>query len=1506
MTFGKWSLILFSLVLIGVFITQYIIPILALGSPTLVNNVNVTLNSPANNGYSTSANTNFTFNVSWSTSNPNFNLTNCTLWGNFNGTFKANATNATTIVNNVINGINTSVADGAYLWNVYCYNATSHGNYSTSNYTVTVDLTNPVLRNPYPSNNSYINNANVVFNVSFTEQNINYTVNATLYYRKSSQTDWQTQTLQCWNSAPSFACNYSAINLGTAPIWLLDTNVLQFFYNTTDSAGRTGQNGTASAPLLLTLDTTQPTSVTGLAHSDDAPTGYDNDTTLVFNWTAATDANGILNYKIYVSENSGAYVYNGTNNTPLGYSFTGVNGNTYRVNVTANDTAYNENTTGTVSSTTITIDTTSPTTILTVSPTLANNSYTSNNFVYVNVTFTETNPDTCLLQFNNGTASNYTMTRPGSGTNCYINMTSQLDGAWNYSVFVNDSANNWGRNGTYYVTVDTVNPIINETVPVNGGYFNNPSSMTFQVKLTEQNRNNSINVTVYWKLQGAGSYTSNTLNCYGSAPTWVCNITGISTGLTNGQVLQFLFNTTDSAGRTAANGIGASPLNATADTGAPTYTNNNANTTVAGKYDTVLIYAYWTDADTLNTAVLETNETGAAANKTTGCPNYPCTLSGSTSWSNFTWSNSSVAVGTVIAWKIYANDSVGNQNVTSQGTFSTDNTKPTYTNNGTSVSSGSTIGKGTSILLYAQWTDNVRLHGWVVEYNASGTSLANTTFNTTFGTGNWTNYTITTSASAGTTIHARIYVNDTSGNENYTAPTWTWTIDSTAPTYTNNSTNVTSGETIVKGTPIYVSALWADVIQLNKGWMEENITGTTNTSILSDNWTNYTFSTSGLIAGRVYVVRLFANDTSGNENYTAPTWTWTIDGTAPTYANKSDSVSGEAIYSPRKSYILNISWTDNLGNGNVSTVLFNFSSLSTNQTATSLGSSNYSVTLTDLGFGNYTYRWYANDTSGNWNSTIVYTLNITQNTTNPINFYFVNSTPTTVTNGNMTISAGNIVTVNGTSIYPNAGTVTLYSNITTGSTALAQITNPNTTLSSLVGGVYVFIANTTGTVNYTSNSTGPGTFYLTVTSDTTGPTVLLYDSTSGTYSFDNSSSKKSTATVNLKVYVSDGGMTTNEPCFVKIGSVTPINFANYSGSSTAGWCNGTFTVSSATEGMNLMNITVNDTADNPGSNATYYLTVDNTPPVVTLTATPTSGTYNKLSGNRYWVNGTVYDLISMGSSNVTTNNSAFTAYSFNGTNNTAFSIANSTAVSDGYFAITFYYNDSATNTGSASIAFYIDNTPPSSVIGLKNSSTGTYQPSSTQVIEVLVTDVLKTNDTITLYYMTNINQTWLTKTMTGTPGTSTTYSTTIDTSKLSNDMYVIYYITGSDNATNSITNGGSASSPLANITIDQYCGNNGTALTYCKHSGAITWFELWLPQGSIMNTWSSLSGNRTAPKVLESISGTYSYLYYYNTTSWISYDPSVPWSQSDLKYMNNTNNYPYWINMTSTGTIRIS
>src|SRR3989338_2832779 len=107
-----------------------------------------------------------------------------------------------------------------------------------------------------------------------------------------------------------------------------------------------------------------------------------------------------------------------------------------------------------------------------------------------------------------------------------------------------------------------------------------------------------------------------------------------------------------------------------ADATAPTFALNASNTTAPAPSAGVLLYANWSDNTDLQWDLLETNETGAAKNKTAS-PTAPIqiNLTGTNSWSNFSWINSSVAGGTEIAWRIFGNDSAGNTNVTGLATF---------------------------------------------------------------------------------------------------------------------------------------------------------------------------------------------------------------------------------------------------------------------------------------------------------------------------------------------------------------------------------------------------------------------------------------------------------------------------------------------------------------------------------------------------------------------------------------------------------------------------------------------------------------------------------------------------------------------------------------------------------------------------------------------------------------------------------------------------------------------
>lgn len=94
----------------------------------------------------------------------------------------------------------------------------------------------------------------------------------------------------------------------------------------------------------------------------------------------------------------------------------------------------------------------------------------------------------------------------------------------------------------------------------------------------------------------------------------------------------------------------------------------------------VLIYSNWTDDYDLNYSWIETNETGAWKNYTGGTYGSPIdiNLTADQTWSNYSWKNTSIAADTVIAWRIYANDSENNVNFT-EGAFTVHIPDATFT-----------------------------------------------------------------------------------------------------------------------------------------------------------------------------------------------------------------------------------------------------------------------------------------------------------------------------------------------------------------------------------------------------------------------------------------------------------------------------------------------------------------------------------------------------------------------------------------------------------------------------------------------------------------------------------------------------------------------------------------------------------------------------------------------------------------------------------------------------------
>lgn len=94
------------------------------------------LNYPTNNSVIDSVPIDFNFTVE-----DDIGFTNCTLYGNFGGSWKANEV-ITNIINASINNITISPAEGTYIWNVLCYdNATTpQSDWYENNYTVSINL----------------------------------------------------------------------------------------------------------------------------------------------------------------------------------------------------------------------------------------------------------------------------------------------------------------------------------------------------------------------------------------------------------------------------------------------------------------------------------------------------------------------------------------------------------------------------------------------------------------------------------------------------------------------------------------------------------------------------------------------------------------------------------------------------------------------------------------------------------------------------------------------------------------------------------------------------------------------------------------------------------------------------------------------------------------------------------------------------------------------------------------------------------------------------------------------------------------------------------------------------------------------------------------------------------------------------------------------------------------------------------------------------------------------
>jgi hypothetical protein len=206
----------------------------------------------------------------------------------------------------------------------------------------------------------------------------------------------------------------------------------------------------------------------------------------------------------------------------------------------------------------------------------------------------------------------------------------------------------------------------------------------------------------------------------------------------------------------------------TADTTSPKWQTNSSNSTLAGSL--VLHSTNWTD-DTALAGYIFSFANGSA----TFVNDSWVAMTGISNWSNVT-KGVNTTIGSTIQWKVYANDSSDNKNVTSTFSYTTtsagDSTAPKFQNIGVNNTNPAI---SDYVLFSVNWTDDTDLSSYIFGWNATGINCdtwANDSAVSFTGVQNWSNVTKQIPATCLLAnvpgIGFRIYANDNSNNWNET------------------------------------------------------------------------------------------------------------------------------------------------------------------------------------------------------------------------------------------------------------------------------------------------------------------------------------------------------------------------------------------------------------------------------------------------------------------------------------------------------------------------------------------------------------------------------------------------------------------------------------------------------------------------------------------------------------------------------------------------------------------
>ena len=238
----------------------------------------------------------------------------------------------------------------------------------------------------------------------------------------------------------------------------------------------------------------------------------------------------------------------------------------------------------------------------------------------------------------------------------------------------------------------------------------------------------------------------------------------------------------------------------------------------------------------------------------------------------------------------------------------------------------------------------------------------------------------------------------------------------------------------------------------------------------------------------------------------------------PTWQNNYTSFPSGSEYAPGRDHGFQIDWTDPDQGDSVNFVFFEWEG--NNYTPSGFDSTFY-YNITDLGVGDYTYKWFANDSYGYWNNTTSLTYSVVANTSTQD---LMNLTIGVGTSGDESNYVDTYPsTTNATGWYSSVFNgqdieFSLYRNDTT-----IGSTNPIIDVETYGVGFYVYTYNTSGNVNYTSASKN---YNLTIQQNTTNPINLYFRNSTAPYLNQNMTVdyEEQTNATGVTVYLNSGAI----------------------------------------------------------------------------------------------------------------------------------------------------------------------------------------------------------------------------------------------------------------------------------------------------------------------------------------------------------------------------------------------